>query len=550
MRLIRKLSSWCERVLSFPWFRNAEDLEKYLCDRADEPCGRTVFQGVVAAVLCMDRAAGFPDYLCFGDNASVTSLVKELELEVVQGKGKPRKKAKQILVQMICSLERIVVSDTEPLYIRAFAWLRCVMVWASLRSDDTMGIVPSSLVTDAGVLSMVLERTKTSGPGKADQVLHAYVSWEAFVEKPEWLGEGLEVWKMIGFDRDYFLGNPTPDLQAMVPVMASYQDRSCMARALARRLQTKNGQALFVSFLSIFFWTEHSPRCTRPTMVASLGGSKATRSKLGRWKSSSDTVEGYSQAADRLVICKAQSDTAAVIRKSGNSPLESENLSGDIFGESVVLDSLKAQLQSEGVSSDDIEATISNLTYFGSRSAEALEDAGAFDHQSASPNVEQFGEDTSPFNDFMALAEDGYGVLLPDEVVCIEADALISDAEAGIQDEDVDSDNSYHEIPAQLDYVTCRSAKTSTRRLHRVGWCWRVPGVDYKVFEIFADPPAPENYDVLCKQCWKFQSCQEPGSTIGEAVNDESSSTSSSSAADVYENMEELLAAEDEVKIL
>jgi len=307
VRIIRKLSKWIWRVLDKPWFTTALELELYLCDRADEPCGRTVFQTACVAVSFLERAAEFPDYMVIGDSPGIQSLCKELELEVARGKGVSKKKAPQILVQMLIALEQTVVELSLPRFVRAYAWLKAVQVWASLRSDDTMGIDPASIKLDSYGLSMVLNRTKTSGPGKAEQVLQAFVAWGSYLEDPQWLEVGLEVWKEIGYDRDFFVAAPTADLDGLTRYAASFEDRSSMTKAPLRVMTTASGEPLIPAIAALQFWKEHSPRCTMPTWTAPLGITKEVARKLGRWRSAECSAAYTSQ--DQLVIGQVQTAT-------------------------------------------------------------------------------------------------------------------------------------------------------------------------------------------------------------------------------------------------
>ena len=52
-------------------------------------------------------------------------------------------------------------------------------------------------------------------------------------------------------------------------------------------------------------------------------------------------------------------------------------------------------------------------------------------------------------------------------------------------------------------YVGSISAKTKVRRLHFLGACHRVPGLDYLDFELLgSEVPDCSLYDAYCAQCW------------------------------------------------
>ena len=63
------------------------------------------------------------------------------------------------------------------------------------------------------------------------------------------------------------------------------------------------------------------------------------------------------------------------------------------------------------------------------------------------------------------------------------------------------------------------------RRLHRVGNCFRVPGVHYFRYESYGeDLPPPEKYDWVCLDCWPMV---KGGGDSDEEVGEVSSSSGS-----------------------
>ena len=102
----------------------------------------------------------------------------------------------------------------------------------------------------------------------------------------------------------------------------------------------------------------------------------------------------------------------------------------------------------------------------------------------------------------------------------------------------VDSEDEDEIRPKKLDYVVSKkgNSRSATRRLHRVGWCWRWPGVDYTIHDWFKSkediPDEGVEYDVLCKQCWPDHGRSgedlKKRPRLDEALVDNSSSSSSS----------------------
>lgn len=83
-------------------------------------------------------------------------------------------------------------------------------------------------------------------------------------------------------------------------------------------------------------------------------------------------------------------------------------------------------------------------------------------------------------------------------------------------------------------YVVSIQGKSGFRRLHLVGACFRVPGVDYLQYELLGQNlPATSTYHASCRNCW-------PGGLPSEdrEVSEETTSSASSSASE-----------EDEVRV-
>ena len=559
VRTAVKVALWTERALGTPWLSSSGDLCTYLADRADEPCARSVFGTVRAAVAFFEGAAGFPPEVRFAHSEDVTAIVKELQLEVSKNKGRPHKRAKQILVSMVCAWEEIVMQEDIPIFPRAYAWLKLTGVWASLRSDDILGIDPLSIKLDEAGLTMKLLRTKTSGPGKKDEVLTAYVSAGAYLVHPGWIKVGVQLWKALHFDRDFFLGPPSRDLSRMLPSVASYEDRSAMTKALATYMLSLQATPLFHSHHAYFFWTEHSPRATVPTWAALANIPKEVRRRLGRWKSPAEECEELYVRQEKMLVVKTQNTLADMIRQFGS--LQEGQPKPDVLGENEVLDELEVFLKNAGVGEDDVLVTIENLRFFdrfttqgsseqaphsppqelGDEVGDTLPDsmvdiAPADFYVGEDPTQDQQGDEADFVEDSeWPQDEEAAGALIAKALDKAEADRVLSEAGfkgfGEISDPEDEEVWEPEDVPGQLDYVISISGKKGFRRLHRVGWCWRTPSMDYKVASFSTEPPPLGTYDALCKQCWPGQDIDKDmtPAALSTATEPGSPSTSSSS---------------------
>eukprot|EP00973_Karenia_brevis_P026717 3687151-Karenia_brevis.AAC.1 len=112
-------------------------------------------------------------------------------------------------------MENSVVDTSQPRFLRAYAWLKLVRVWAALRADDVQGLLPETVKIFEKGLQATLDRTKTSGPGKKIRWMKIYISQRSYIAVGNWLAEGLAIWDSADFavKRDYFLLAPSKDLQ-------------------------------------------------------------------------------------------------------------------------------------------------------------------------------------------------------------------------------------------------------------------------------------------------------------------------------------------------
>ena len=83
------------------------------------------------------------------------------------------------------------------------------------------------------------------------------------------------------------------------------------------------------------------------------------------------------------------------------------------------------------------------------------------------------------------------------------------------------------DYPEIGDFVISLTGKRRLKRLHRFGWCWRKPGVDYEDYAVIPPPLREEHYDVACKGCWAEEDTVKLLIAMGEPIESESSSTSS-----------------------
>ena len=116
------------------------------------------------------------------------NTLKSIEQQL-QASAPDIEKAPSYTTIMVFSLELMVLSEDDADYLRVYAWVLLIRIWASLRCDDTVGVRPAHVrLTELGVEGR-LDRTKTSGPGRRIRWLPFFVSRQAFVAAQSWLAQ-------------------------------------------------------------------------------------------------------------------------------------------------------------------------------------------------------------------------------------------------------------------------------------------------------------------------------------------------------------------------
>ena len=121
-----------------------------------------------------------------------------------------------------------------------------------------------------------------------------------------------------------------------------------------------------------------------------------------------------------------------------------------------------------------------------------------------------------------------------------------------------DLESAGHRDPEGLDYVASISEKKGLMTLHRIGWCYRVPGVHYRRFKLFgSEMPEEGCFDSYCGKCWPKAAGQasipppeevsgEDGLSVGSDGTVSSSTSGESEEGEKGSSEEESKAARNE----
>lgn len=452
----------------------------FLEELAAQPCGKTVPEAFLNTMAFMERVAGVPSGERLSKHVAVQRAVEQITCQLETGAAPPRKARPQPLMLLI-ALELWVMETSVPRYCRALAWVKLVKFWTSSRSDDLAGLVPSSLQLNSRGLCGMLQRTKTTGPGKKVKWLPIFVDIEASFAGVPWLVTGFQLWQEDGmnFDRDYLLPLPAKDRQSCVPYMADYAATCALSKELygdlmhptfAEGIWSLTSERLLITQASCRAWTEHSERCWMTSVAAALGMAREERDFLGRWRISSCSDE-YIRTAQRIVsqlqcsiISKVIADRDRSLKDIGTQELELHLREAQVSQELIIQQLLRFKVP---------------CTW--SRPGAPIEVVAP---QSPVVAISSEGLDTAQRGSCLAEC-------VPDKTV--------------------------------FKYFICVTKNRRLRRLHRWSGCGTKPNAQVLDFEGHDDLQGVQ-YDAACKHCWKG------GKQPGVAVDSGSSSDSSSSS--------------------
>ena len=509
--LRKKVRSWKAfrkyllRVYGQPWPTSATQMAEYADVRAQEPCGATFFDAFCQAASFMEKAGGFQhdDMLSAKDWFKNQIADMKAHACILHPKGT----ALRFPICFIHAWERLVSDPTEDPYARMFVWMILVMWWSTLRWDDGQWVDVDSMRLDKRGFSATLRRTKTTGSDKKVVTAQAFVSSQAWLTNQEWLSAGFELWNDHYFRRDFLLPLPTPDLQGFAATEARYEDAAAMLRIiLARTPSNHNGVPDEASRL----WTLHSPRHGLPAAATAIGVESKLVDFLGAWRAQAGQLYADQR---RLQTEKIQ---RAVAEAGGGAWGYA-----DIFNDEDVIQRYRAHLEAHGSPPETIHSLCNGI--------QPMQDADT-------PVKCQSCAATSP-NRAISTCPACLAVGCSDCIlgsICLACLSTVKQEDpdeiqgVGAQSEEQVGASA---VPKEEEgYVVCITNKTSTRMLHWVGACWRVPGISYRTFEwLGREIPDPSSYNAICKDCWKDGNVGVEDRAASAAFPTDECSTSSSS---------------------
>ena len=502
VKVWQRFVDWLTATFEVYWPESAAQVAAYIEVRAAEPCGKSVPLSIVKTLMFMEHAAEVPQDQHLSKSPALKNALEEVTLQLESVDPKERKQALLLPVKVIQAFEQTVMDRDFADYVRAYAWFRLFKLWGGMRYHDTMGVDFGSVRIDDYGLVCDLKRTKTTGPGKKVTVVKVFISHYAYVVEKGWLEKGWSIWKKMATEngtanRDYFLQLPRDGLERCHKKIATYSAASAMSQALFKVLKDPERDRRLLENGAGVVWSEHSERVTLRSSAHATGVPEDVCKRLGRW---TPTVDQSYDRTIRKQVMQAQDHIAKFIKRN-----ERKN---DPFDEDVVIDKVRERLEELGRSRQTRDSQAVRLV--------------TFTHEGGPPKRCRWGEEPNGIE--------------PDEQAEVFSPVFISESEEeGKKKEDDD-------LPAPGEtrmghYVVSVVGHSKSKTLHRVGECFRQPGIHYREFVSFGDDlPDSKEYHRACKTCFP----RSGGARQGGAADDDSSgsetvSSSSSSSSGGWE---------------
>jgi hypothetical protein len=302
---------------------------------------------------------------------------------------------------------------------------------------------------------------------------------------------------------------------------ALYTDCAGFSVALLASLADDEGHALLPAG-GARFWTEHSDRSGLDGWCATLGFGDSERGFLGRW-AAKGSADIYVRTA--LRICENLQVTAV---RYARASLEG---GPDFFGEEEVLANYQSHLAGLGLEDEEVSAAAAKLQAPDFTLDPVVDGDLKKIARAPVPELGELADEDEDEDGNEDEADEGgeaAGVTPRAGAQGEEAEqAPDPELEAAVAAQDAER----AAPPPKLEgFIVSRTRGGRHRSLHHYGSCWRIPGVHFKVYDIWGNLCPPEHeVDSKCRDC--FGAAKELEAKAPEAEGEESATSSSSSSS-------------------
>ncbi|CAE7858370.1 unnamed protein product, partial [Symbiodinium necroappetens] len=319
-RAWKPVRTWLMVSFGVAWPRGPEMLLKYLEERHSvAKMGKTVPAAIMSSLSLLESVGMVASEDRLSEDSMLVESIRSWTMEL-ETEGPSVKPAPLLPVSVLIACELVVCRPLYELGLRFMAFVLLIMVWASLRCDDTQNIDPASVKLSQMGLRFILRKTKTSGPGRKVGEMHAFVSRVACLSGFDWIGEGSKLLAASSLDwaRDFLCPAFSKDWDDVSREFLDAEGLALQIRRLLQHLPTpvrqqgvwKVSRELLLPGQLGNFWTGHSARHVLTSIAAALGVGKDRRDYLGRWAYAQHGSQDYVLTSRQVVqavqnfVCK------------------------------------------------------------------------------------------------------------------------------------------------------------------------------------------------------------------------------------------------------
>ncbi len=307
-----KFHSWMQLAHGVEWPPNETMVIDYMEELAQGGCPPSLPSSLLNSLQVMEAIGGIPREARLGLSPMLMNVVRNMGKTLGQG-GPPKRTAPVFTVAMVIAAELGVCREDGTVVFRLLCFVMLLMVWCSMRTDDTLWIDRSRLTLSELGLRGVLLRTKTSGAGRKVKELPIFVSRLVSLSGQDWMREGMELYENEAkrFPGVLFLCRPRRDGDGFTK---KYLDSTLLASwmkwALGKLGAPKRALGLWVEDPTTPLvpeewrarWSGHSARHCLPSWSAALGVPSEQRAFVGRWKAGVETDANSYVLTSRQIV--------------------------------------------------------------------------------------------------------------------------------------------------------------------------------------------------------------------------------------------------------
>ena len=309
----------------------------------------------------LEHFSGVPEPERVSNDTLVIETVRGLEVQLASATDTEVRKAALLPWLMVLATELYVASNRPP-FLRFIAMVELWKVYATMRSDDTKGVMTSTVRFTSRGMKAKIRRTKSTGAGHKIEWMAIVIDAQCDLSASGWMAAAKDLFNnpALVWDRDYLVPHPTDCLEGAVRRPADYEAMKAFCLAVQDDLRVpewnpltkawaEGDDYLFLPGVSTL-WSAHSPRGMMPSFAADIGLSKEDRDFLAKWQG--DGSDAYARNA-RAAVARVQK---AIMRQLRQDP--------DTLDEGELHERIEVHVAAKGFESGQILEQVHRLRWY------------------------------------------------------------------------------------------------------------------------------------------------------------------------------------------